>query len=257
MPIFWYGQIRGSPANRALTGLRQHHLGSDQAMLCISSAKLPTGWTFAVSCPVPHPCEELPVSRWRQLDYWILTYLSNTSWKEQGKWGSGEERNCSTGWVCLSWNGSGMSNSGLWVLQKCAAMHWMTHLLFKCMAFTKIIIKSKTESQFLLLTLFFKLRRYVSLSMNRSFLMQITSVNILDLEVLFVLFISVIFLGYVISCEVKKGFSKFAKFIPFSFFLPMALSMLLASKLFLHGYFCHFLPFTLISILLGWYVLAP
>lgn len=32
-------------------------------------------------------------------------------------------------------------------------------------------------------------------------------VNILDLEVLFVLFISVIILGYVSSWEVKKGFS--------------------------------------------------
>lgn len=51
----------------------------------------------------------------------------------------------------------------------------------------------------------------------------------------------------------RKGFlpAKFAKFVPFLLFIPMALSILLASKLFLHGYFCHFLPFTLIGILLG------
>lgn len=83
----------GCPAARALTGLRPHHLGSDLAMLCISSIKLPRRCTSAVFCPVPCPCEDLLSGRWWRLDYWSLTCLSKSFCEEQDKWGKGEERN--------------------------------------------------------------------------------------------------------------------------------------------------------------------
>lgn len=74
---------------------------------CCESLQPNTQWDGP--CPVPCPCEELPVGRWQQLGSWSLTYLSNTSWEEQDKWRTGEERNHSettekseiTGWVVV------------------------------------------------------------------------------------------------------------------------------------------------------------